>query len=79
MTKPDYKTLLAQIAQETDPVRKQELIDECYVFTEELTDEEKELFGYMNDDYVEKNPGIAGNMFSSYVGIYINQEGERTG
>lgn len=78
MSKPDYAVLLAQIAQETDPVLKQILIDQCYVFTELLTLEEIELFDYAKFGYVEDNPGVRGNSYSSYVGTYYSPEGEPT-
>lgn len=57
MANPNYASLLAQIAAETDPVIKQQLIELCYVFEQELTREEKELFEYCEFDYVEDNPG----------------------
>lgn len=79
MTKPNYALLLQQIAQETDPVIKQQLINQCYQFTEPLTDDEIALFDYCLPGYIENNPGIAGNAFSSYIGVYINQEGEYSG
>jgi len=68
MSKPDYSSLLAQIAAEDDVDAKQALIDQCYVFpasvaddpnTEaneavdnSLTDTEEELFEYVEDDYI---------------------------
>ena len=80
MAKPDYETLLGQIAAETDPDRKQELIDECYVFLEPLTEAEEDLFGYVPRNYYENNPGTDddGN-FISYIGVYYNQAGANTG
>jgi len=78
-TNPDYATLLGQIAAETDPLIKQQLIEQCSVINEILTEEEIELFNYIESNYIEDNPGERGNSFSSYVGIYINQEGEYTG
>jgi len=71
MANPNYASLLAQIATETNPTAKQALIDQCYIFTEPLTDSEKELFNYMNSGYIENNPGIVGNSFASYVGIIL--------
>jgi hypothetical protein len=78
-TNPNYALLLQQIAQETDPVIKQQLIDQCYVFNEPLTSEEAALFDYCEPGYIDKNPGIVGNSFASYVGVYINQQGEYSG
>lgn len=68
MSKPDYATLLAQIAAETDETTKQNLINQCYVFPasivddpntdaneavdNSLSDTEEELFEYVQDDYM---------------------------
>ena len=88
-TKPDYATLLPLIAQETDPVAKQALIDQCYVFLaddpdtpelESLTVEEEQLFEYVDRDYVENNPGTdESNNFISYAGVYFDVDGNPTG
>jgi hypothetical protein len=79
MAKPNYASLLAQIAVEADADTKQALIDQCYVFTEALTEEEEDLFSYVARDYFEDNPGddAQGN-FVSYVGVYFSETGERT-
>jgi hypothetical protein len=79
MANPDYATLLAQIAAEDDPVLKQQLIDQAYIFEEILTEEEISLFDYIVSGYIENNPGTVGNSFSSYVGVYYNDNGEDTG
>jgi hypothetical protein len=79
MANPDYETLLQAAAAETDPVLKQQLLDQAFVFNEILTPEDIQLFSYVQDGYIDNNPGIVGNSFSSYVGIYINNEGEDTG
>ncbi len=78
MSKPDYASLLAQIAATSNTVLKAELIAQCYVFTEELTEAEIELFNYTNSGYIEYNPGIKDNAYSSYVGTYYDQDGEPT-
>lgn len=78
MAKPNYAELLSQIAIETDPVIKAALISQCYVFTEELTAEEKQLFNYCNDGYILYNPGLVGNSIKSYVGTYYNEDGTVT-
>lgn len=84
-TNPNYATLLPQIARETDAVKKQALVDECYQFNEPLTLEEKSLFSYFtpdgieDNDYVIDNPGlIQGNLFVSYVGDYYNRYAQTT-
>lgn len=69
MANPDYATLLALIAAETDPTIKAQLEAQCYVFTEELTTDDIELFEYCAFDYIENNPGyIAG---AGDTGIYV--------
>lgn len=91
MPKPNYAALLAQIAQETDPTIKQQLIDACYKFGPVdglaegetaadyvLTESEKELFDYCAKDYIENNPGVADSTFSSYIGVYYDDEGNTT-
>lgn len=67
MPNPDYAALLAQIAAETDPVAKQLLIDQAYQFTEELSNNEIQLFEYVDFDYVEPNPGIWQDTSAFYV------------
>lgn len=66
---PDIAGLLQQAAAETDPVRKAQLTARAYAVTAPLTDEEKSLFGYLQDDYIENNPGLVGNRQTSYVGV----------
>jgi hypothetical protein len=79
-TKPNYIDLLARIAAETDPAAKQQLINEAYQFVfDDITEDEIELFGYLEDEYVIPNPGDAANgVFSAYVGLYYNDDGETT-
>ncbi|MDB4331141.1 hypothetical protein N9993_01190 [bacterium] len=78
MANPNYASLLAQIAAETDPVIKTSLIAQTYVFNTALTEAEKELFEYTIFDYIEDNPGVVGNSLNSYVGKYYNDNGEQT-
>lgn len=79
MAKPDYATLLAQIAAESNTEIKQQLIAQCYVFEEPLTQDEIQLFEYMNFGYVEPNPGYDANTtYESYVGQYFSDSGETT-
>lgn len=78
MTKPDYALLLAQIAATSNTALRVELIAQCYVFTEELTEAEIELFNYVQSNYIEANPGIQGNAYASYVGTYYDTNGEPT-
>jgi len=66
---PDIAGLLQQAAAETDPVIKEQLIARAYAVTSPLTEEEKSLFGYLQNDYIENNPGLVGNRQTSYVGI----------
>lgn len=70
MPKPDYLSLFSQLEVETDPVQRQALLDQLYNFAPPvplpegetvedylLSDEEIEKFGYVDDDYVQPNPG----------------------
>jgi hypothetical protein len=76
---PNYALLLQQIAQATDPIIKQQLIDQCFIFNVPLTQEEKDLFDYCTPGYITANPGLVGNSFKSYVGDYVSDNGEYTG
>lgn len=57
MSKPNYASLLAQIAAETDPTAKAALEAQCYQFPEPLTAAEENLFNYVSTDYLIGNPG----------------------
>jgi thioredoxin-like negative regulator of GroEL len=71
MANPDYATLLAQIAAESDATAKAALIAQCYIFTETLTTAEEELFDYVAKDYIDDTPGTT----TSYIGIYYGDDG----
>lgn len=79
---PDYATLLAQIAAETDATKKASLENQAYRFVQPLTQEEQDLFGYINSGYIDENPsntdGTPTN-FLSYVGVYYDELGRNTG
>jgi hypothetical protein len=77
MAKPDYETLLSQIAAASGAA-KTALELQCYVFEEELTDTEKNLFNYVSDEYFLLNPGTESETFKSYVGVYYSDTGETT-
>ncbi len=70
MPKPDFLSLFAQLEVTTDPVQRQALIDLLYNFAPPvplpegetvedylLTDQEIEKFAFVEDGYVEPNPG----------------------
>jgi len=70
MPKPNYLAIAAQLETETDPAIRASLLAQLYDFSPPsplppgesiedylLTPEEDELFGYVNNDYVEPNPG----------------------
>ena len=78
MAKPDYATLLGQIAVETDPTAKAALEAKCFVCLEPLTEAEEELFGYLNNGYILFNPGQYANSIKSYVGTFFTETGEKT-
>mgnify|MGYP001242794948 FL=1 len=84
-TKPNYRSFLAQIAAETDPIEKQRLIELTYQFVfDDINEEDKIAFSYVNDDYVVPNPGYQPygpetmGLFAAYVGLYYSDEGETT-
>ena len=77
MANPDYATLLSQIAAASGDA-KTALELQCYVFEEELTDTEKNLFNYVSDEYFLFNPGTDSGTFKSYVGVYFNDSGDST-
>ena len=79
MANPDYASLLAQIAAESDSSAKQVLINQCYVFETTPSESDQNLFNYMSTSYVETNPGLAADSsFSGYVGVYYNDAGATT-
>ena len=49
-----------------------------YSFTTVPTKAETERFEYVAFDYIEKNPGIVGNAYKSYIGVYFSDTGERS-
>jgi len=55
-----------------------ELDDSGYTFTTVPTKTETERFEYVAFDYIEKNPGIVGNAYKSYIGVYFSDTGERS-
>lgn len=84
MPKPDYAALFALYEAETDPVVRQQLYDLIYDFSPPdplpegefiedylLTEAEKELFGYVLNDYVVPNPG-GGSVDNSQLFVLPN-------
>lgn len=55
-----------------------ELDQSGYTFTSIPTKEETEIFEYVGFDYIESNPGLLGNAYKSYVGVYFNEDGTRS-
>ena len=49
-----------------------------YTFTSQPTKAETERFEYAAFDYFDQNPGIVGNTYKSYIGIYYNDNGDKT-
>lgn len=76
MANPNYLDLYVQITNETDPVVKQQLIDQLYEFENFLSAEEAGIFAYVLPDYIADNPGYPNGIYSSYVGIYYSDDGE---
>tara|TARA_R100001015_G_C4601196_1_gene156134 strand:- start:59 stop:292 length:234 start_codon:yes stop_codon:yes gene_type:complete len=77
MANPDYATLLSSIASASGAA-KTALELQCYVFDEELSDTEKNLFNYVFDEYLTFNPGTDSGTFKSFVGVYFNDSGDST-
>lgn len=92
MPKPNYLAIAAQLETETDPAVRASLLAQLYDFSPPsplppgesiedylLTPEEDELFGYVDNDYVEPNPGtlleqgeefvVAGYVLDGYINI----------
>ena len=76
MAKPNYLLLASQIAA-TIPgsPERAALQAQLYVFTEELTKAEEQIFAYTQDGYIEATPGYNAGVYSSYVGKYYNPNG----
>lgn len=73
MSKPNYASLLAQIAAETDPATKAALEAQCYQFPEPLTAAEENLFNYVSTDYLEANPGLPEPQMTPYnIDVTLN-------
>lgn len=79
MPNPDYATLLAQIAAESNTVIIAQLVAQCYQFIETPTDAEIELFEYSKYDYVEANPDYVGGDYKSFIGVYFSANGDISG
>ncbi len=47
-------------------------------FTSQPTKAETERFEYVAFEYFDKNPGLVGDAFKSYIGIYYNDDGDNT-
>ena len=47
-------------------------------FTSQPTKAETERFEYAAFGYFDQNPGIVGNTYKSYIGIYYSDEGDKT-
>jgi len=78
MPNPDYRKLALERAQETDPVKRREIEKQLFVFEEELTEEEKSLFGYWTEGYIQDDPGVVNGKLTSYVGAYFDESGNTT-
>ena len=76
MPNPNYFAISEQLKNETDPAVRQQLKDQLYVFEEELTEEEKSLFGYWAIGYIQDDPGYIENEYTSFVGRYFSSSGE---
>lgn len=75
---PAYEDLLALVPLEANTAIQTLLTDHIYTFSTTPGQGEIDLFGYVNPGYILNNPGIQGNQYSSYVGVYFSDEGEQT-
>lgn len=75
---PPYERGLEVIASEEDLTVKNALISEIYSFSTPLDGNVAVFFEYVLPDYIENNPGIQGNAYSAYVGVYYSDIGETT-
>jgi hypothetical protein len=55
-----------------------ELDGSGFTFLTVPTIAETERFEYVALDYIIDNPGIVGNAFKSFIGVYFSDLGERT-
>lgn len=55
-----------------------ELDTSGFTFTTQPTKLETERFEYAAFGYFDDNPGIVGNTYKSYIGIYYDDEGDKT-
>ena len=81
MANPNYLDIAEQIKNTAvGSAARAALVAQLYVFEEPLTEAEEDIFGFIDRDYFEDNPGDddAGN-FVSYIGVYYNQAGANTG
>jgi hypothetical protein len=80
MAKPDYAALFESLKNATTIEAKNSIKEEIYKFPEPLTDTEKQLFSFSNDEYIDDNPSnLNETPFTSYVGEYISNLGEHSG
>lgn len=49
-----------------------------YTFTSVPTKAETERFEYVAFEYIADNPGLRGNKYDSYIGVYFSDTGERS-
>jgi hypothetical protein len=55
-----------------------ELDNSGFTFLTVATKAETERFEYVAFDYIDNNPGIVGNAFKSFIGVYFSDTGERS-
>ena len=75
---PNYEKGLQLIAKQTSAIVKQSLTSEIYTFVVVGNSADYDPFNYVLDGYIAGNPGMVGNSYKSYVGVYYNEYGENT-
>lgn len=78
-TNPPYERGLEVIALQNDDTVRNALEDQIYRFIVVDDANTYQVFDYFEVGYVEANPGIKGNAFNSYVGVYYSDDGQDTG
>ena len=56
-----------------------ELDSSGFTFTSQPTKKETERFEYVSFDYLTDNPGYISQTFKSYIGTYIDENGNKSG
>jgi DNA-directed RNA polymerase specialized sigma subunit len=67
MDKPNYLQLAELIKNETDFLKKEQLIEQLYVFVEPLDEKERDIFNYVNSGYIKDNPSLTETFINTSI------------